>query len=62
MAIDLVGPDYVPLHVQSSLDSSRLFSMFTMADSGVAASAQRCRRGSDHLRKCLIINETTELA
>ena len=62
MAIDLVGPDSPPLHVKSSLDSSRLFSMFTMADSGVVASAQRRRRGSDHLRKYLIINETTELA
>ena len=38
------------------------FSMFTMADSGVAASAQRRRRRSDHLRKCLICNESTELA
>ena len=38
-AIDLVGPDCPPLHVQSSPDSSRLFSMFTTADSGVAASA-----------------------
>ena len=62
MAIDLVGPDCPPLHVQSSPDSSRFFSMFTMADSGVAASAQRCRRRSDHLRKCLISNETIELA
>ena len=62
MAIDLVGPDCPPLHVQSSPDSSRLFSMFTTADSSVAASAQRRRRGSDHLRKCLIINETIELA
>ena len=34
-AIDLVGPDCPPLHVQSSPDSSRLFSMFTTADSGV---------------------------
>ena len=36
--------------------------IFPAADSGVAASAQRRRRGSDHLRKCLISNETTELA
>ena len=60
--IDLVGPDCPPLHVQSSPDSSRLFSMFTTADSGVAVSAQRRRRRSDHLRKFLISNETTELA
>ena len=62
MAIDLMGPDCPPLHVQSSPDSSRLFSMFTTADNGVVASAQRHRRRSDHLRKCLISNETTELA
>ena len=61
-AIDLVGPDCLPLHVQPSLDSSSLFSMFTTADSGVAASAQRRRRRSDNIRKCLISNETTELA
>ena len=61
-AIDLVGPDCPPLHVQSSPDSSRLFSMFTTGDSGVVASAQRRRRSFDHLRKCLISNETTELA
>ena len=61
-AIDLVGADCPPLHVQSSPDSSRLFSMFTTADSGVAASAQRRRRRSHYLRKCLISNETTELA
>jgi hypothetical protein len=34
--IDLVGPDYPPLHVESSSDSSRLFSMFTTTDSGAA--------------------------
>ena len=62
MAINLVGPDCPPLHVQSSPDSSHLFNMFTTADSGVAASAQRRRRGFEHLKKCLIINETTELA
>ena len=61
-AIDLVGPDCPPLHVQSSPDSSRLFNMFTTADSGVAARAQRRRRGSDHLRQCLICTESTELA
>ena len=61
-AIDLVGPDYPPLHVQSSPDSSRLFSMFTTTDSGVTASAQRRRRRSAHLGKCLICNESTELA
>ena len=61
-AIDLVGPDCPPLHVQSSPDSSRLFSMFTMADSGATASAQRRRRWSDHPRQCLICNESTELA
>ena len=59
-AIDLVGPDCPPLHVHSS--SSCLFSMFTTADSGVATSAQRRRRRSDHLRLCLICNESTELA
>ena len=62
MAIDLVGPDCPPLHVQSSTDSPRLFTMFTTIDSGAAASAQRRRRGSYNLKKCLIINETTELA
>jgi len=61
-AIDLVGPDSPPLHVQSSPDSSRLFSMFTMTDSSASASAQRHRRRSDHLRQCLICNESTELA
>ena len=30
--------------------------------SGAAASAQRRRRRSDHLRQCLICNESTELA
>ena len=61
-AIDLVGPDCPPLHVQSSPDSSRLFSMFTAADSGAAASAQRRKRRSDHLRQCLNCNKSTELA
>ena len=61
-AIDLVGPDCPPLHVQSSPDSSRLFSMFTTTESGATASAQRRRRRSDHLRQCLICNESTELA
>ena len=61
-AIDLVGPDCPPLHVQSSPDSSRLFNMFTTADSGAAASAQRRRTRSDHLRQCLICTETAELA
>ena len=61
-AIDLVGPDYLPLHVHSSLDSSRLFSMFTIADIGIAASAQRHGWRSYHLRLCLICNESTELA
>ena len=62
MAIDLVGSDCPPLRVHSSPDSSRLFSMFTMADSSVAVSAQRRGRRSDHLKKCLICNESTELA
>ena len=61
-AIDLVGPNCPPLHIQSSPDSSRLFSMFTTADIGIMGSAQRRRKRSDHLRKCLISNETTELA
>ena len=61
-AIDLVGLDCLPLHVQSSPDSSRLFSMFTTAESGAAASAQRRRRRLDHMRQCLICKESTELA
>ena len=60
--MDLVSPDCPPLHVQSSADSSHLFSMFTTADSGAAASAQRRMTRSDHPRQCLIYTETTELA
>ena len=40
-AIDLVGPDCPPLHVQSSPDSVCLFSMITTADSGAAVSAPK---------------------
>ena len=61
-AMDLVGPECPLLHVQSSLDSSHLFSMFSTADSGAAVSAQRRRTRTNYVKKCLISTETTELA
>ena len=41
--IDLVGPNCPPLHVQSSPDSSRLFSMFTTADSERTKAQEKIR-------------------
>ena len=40
-AIDLVGPDCPPLHVQSSADSSCLLTMLTTREGGAAASAPK---------------------
>ena len=47
LAMDMVGPYYHPLHVQSSVDSSCLLTMFTMREGGSAANAPKRAEDDD---------------